>query len=150
MLQCRQKMSSVICQFRHTCTEKHCRRFSTSLPVFCFCTEIPCPCLVCWYSRQSCTGKNKIAVEIRLYLVYNRRILDEEDVKMLFRKKIERSCDYCIYGTRLEDGQILCRKKGLRSPADKCFRFRYDPCKRIPRKAKALDFSKYDDVDFSL
>lgn len=69
---------------------------------------------------------------------------------MLFRKKIERSCDYCIYGTHLEDGHILCRKKGLRTVDDKCFRFKYDPCKRIPRKAKALDFAKYDDVDFSL
>ena len=29
-------------------------------------------------------------------------------------------------------------------------RFRYDPCKRIPCKAKAMDFSKYDSEDFSL
>ena len=30
---------------------------------------------------------------------------------MLFRKKIERSCTYCTYGTRLEEDQILCVKK---------------------------------------
>ena len=69
---------------------------------------------------------------------------------MLFRKKIERACSYCLRGTQLEDGSILCIKKGVKSPCDKCWKFRYDPCKRIPRKAKALDFSKYDREDFSL
>ncbi len=69
---------------------------------------------------------------------------------MLFRKKIERSCAYCLYGGHLEDDLILCSKKGLKSADSKCWRFRYDPCKRIPSKAKALDFSKYDQEDFSL
>ena len=69
---------------------------------------------------------------------------------MLFRKKMERSCSYCLYGIRLDDGNILCTKKGLRSNEDGCRKFKYDPCKRVPRKAKALDFSKYDDADFSL
>lgn len=69
---------------------------------------------------------------------------------MLFRKKIQRACEYCIHGVRLEDGSILCVKKGIMSQEDKCFRFRYDPCKRIPVKAKALDFSRYQDQDYSL
>ena len=69
---------------------------------------------------------------------------------MLFRKKIERSCAYCLHGARLEDGQILCTKKGLRTVEDKCWKFTYDPCKRIPLKPKALDFSKYDQKDYSL
>ena len=69
---------------------------------------------------------------------------------MLFRKKIERSCSYCIRGTRLDDEQVLCSKKGLRSIDGKCWKFRYDPIKRIPAKPKALDFSKYDQEDYSL
>lgn len=69
---------------------------------------------------------------------------------MLFRKKIERSCSYCFFATRLEGGQFLCMKKGLRGGDLPCWRFKYDPCKRIPLKAKALDFSKYDQEDFSL
>ena len=69
---------------------------------------------------------------------------------MLFRKKIERSCAYCIYGTCLEDNIVLCSKKGMRTAEKSCFRFRYDPCKRIPPKMKALDFSKYENEDFSL
>ena len=69
---------------------------------------------------------------------------------MLFRKRIQRSCAYCIHGIRLEDGNILCTKKGLKTEEDQCFRFRYDPCKRIPMKARPVDFSKYDTEDFSL
>lgn len=69
---------------------------------------------------------------------------------MLFRKKIERSCAYCSYGTCLEDGKILCARKGIKTVQDKCLRFKYDPCKRIPPKAKPLDFSRYDEEDYSL
>lgn len=69
---------------------------------------------------------------------------------MLFRKKIERSCAYCIYGAVLEDDQVLCAKKGMRTTQDKCRKFKYDPCKRVPAKAKAMDFSKYREEDFSL
>ena len=69
---------------------------------------------------------------------------------MLFRKKIERSCSYCLHGTSIEDGWILCSKKGIKTTDDKCRRFQYDPCKRIPPKAKAMDFSRYDNEDYSL
>jgi hypothetical protein len=69
---------------------------------------------------------------------------------MLFRKKIERSCSYCIHGTALEDGQVLCIKKGLMQKEDSCRKFRYDPCKRVPGKQKALDFSRFEEKDFSL
>ena len=69
---------------------------------------------------------------------------------MLFRKKIEPSCSYCVYAANLANEQILCSKKGVVSPDGKCVRFRYDPIKRIPVKPKALDFSKYNDEDFSL
>lgn len=69
---------------------------------------------------------------------------------MLFRKKIERSCSYCVHSTRLDEDLFLCSKKGMRAGDDKCRRFLYDPCKRIPAKPKALDFSRYQEDDFSL
>ena len=69
---------------------------------------------------------------------------------MLFRKKIERSCAYCQYGAKLEEDVILCSKKGMRGIDDSCRRFKYDPLKRVPHKAKAMDFSKYTEDDFSL
>ena len=69
---------------------------------------------------------------------------------MLFRRNIERACCYCTRSAKLDEEQVLCSKKGVQSADFQCFWFRYDPFKRIPCKAKALDFSKYDDQDFSL
>lgn len=69
---------------------------------------------------------------------------------MLFRKRIEKSCSYCEYGTRLNEDEVLCIKKGIVSCGGKCRKFSYDPCKRVPAKAKALDFEKYNDEDYSL
>ncbi len=69
---------------------------------------------------------------------------------MLFRKKITRSCTYCEHSVKLDAETVLCTKKGVRPIDSACRKFRYDPCKRIPLKAKAPDFSKYDQEDFSL
>lgn len=69
---------------------------------------------------------------------------------MLFRKNIRRSCSYCCHGTKLNDGDILCKRRGLVTRDSACRRFKYDPCKRVPPKQKASDFSKYDNEDFSL
>ena len=41
-------------------------------------------------------------------------------------------------------------KKGVRPSYSSCRKFKYDPFKRIPPRAKTLDFSKYDEEDFSL
>lgn len=69
---------------------------------------------------------------------------------MLFRKRIPRSCRYCVHGAAVNEEQVLCTKKGLVSVDHQCRRFRYAPCKRIPVKPKAPDFKKYDEDDFSL
>ena len=69
---------------------------------------------------------------------------------MLFRKKIERACSYCAHGAKLDEETCLCSKRGLKRNDDSCRRFKYNPCKRIPFKAKALDFSQFKDSDFSL
>ena len=69
---------------------------------------------------------------------------------MLFRKKMPRSCDYCANGTMISNDQVLCSKHGVVSIYYKCRKFIYDPCKRVPVKAKALDFKKFDDEDFTL
>lgn len=69
---------------------------------------------------------------------------------MLFRKKIQKSCEYCVNGTMLENDQVLCAKRGQIDNPEKCRKFRYDPFKRIPCKPRAIDFSRYDEEDFSL
>ncbi len=69
---------------------------------------------------------------------------------MLFRKRIPRACAYCANGAKVTDDQILCTKVGVVSVYYQCRKFKYDPCKRIPHKTKALDFGKYDQEDYSL
>ena len=69
---------------------------------------------------------------------------------MLFRKKIDKACAYCLHGARLDEDTILCAKKGIRPIDSRCRKFKYDPCKRVPAKARALDFAKYEQEDFSL
>ena len=69
---------------------------------------------------------------------------------MLFRKKIERSCSYCAYSTKLDDAQALCVKKGVVDLYGKCRKFCYDPTKRIPPKPKTPDFDLFSKDDFSL
>ena len=82
--------------------------------------------------------------------MYNGYINEAEVANMLFRKKIQKSCEYCTHGTILENDQVLCSKHGLIDNAANCRKFRYDPFKRIPCKPKAIDFSQYDEEDFSL
>lgn len=69
---------------------------------------------------------------------------------MLFRKKMERSCHHCRYGTKMDEDMMLCAKKGIVPHCGDCRKFRYDPFKRVPPKPKAMDFTKYDEDDFSL
>lgn len=69
---------------------------------------------------------------------------------MLFRKKVARSCSYCQYSTKIGEDEYLCTKKGLISGLKACRKFCYDPCKRVPVKAKPLDFGQYKKEDFTL
>ena len=69
---------------------------------------------------------------------------------MLFRKKIQRSCAYCVFGAQLDEDTVLCTKRGIRPIYKACRKFKYDPCKRIPLKKKSPDFSKFKEEDFTL
>ena len=66
---------------------------------------------------------------------------------MLFRKKIDRFCSYCVYAGKLDDETYLCAKRGFVAA---CQKFKYDPLKRVPKRRKPKDFSEYDELDFSL
>ena len=69
---------------------------------------------------------------------------------MLFRKQKDRCCGLCIHAASVDEDTVTCFKKGRRNFDDKCLFFSYDPCKRIPVKAKALDSEKYEEYDYSL
>ena len=83
-------------------------------------------------------------------MLYNIKDKDERGISMLFRRKIPRSCSYCVNGTALDEEAVLCTRKGIVPAYKACRKFKYDPCKRIPLKAKTPDFSKFKDEDFSL
>lgn len=69
---------------------------------------------------------------------------------MLFRKDIHRACAHCVHSGKIDDETCVCTRKGI-VPADgECFRFRYDPLKRVPSRQKAKDFLACDELDFSL
>lgn len=69
---------------------------------------------------------------------------------MLFRKDIEPYCAYCEFSAPAEPGFVVCQKKGIVSEADHCRKFRYAPLRRTPPKPQAIDFTKYDERDYSL
>ena len=64
----------------------------------------------------------------------------------LFGNKIEPACCYCRHGRRNgESEKVFCQKKGIVDSYGSCRKYRYDPLKRIPKKAKIdLDFSAKD------
>ena len=68
---------------------------------------------------------------------------------MLFRKKIDRFCSYCVYAGKLDDETYLCAKRGFVAACHHCRKFEYDPLKRVPKRRKPKDFSEYDELDFS-
>ena len=82
--------------------------------------------------------------------MYNRENLRKGGAEMLFRKRIPRSCQYCVHSAELDEERLLCTKRGIVSVDHQCRKFRYAPCKRIPPKPKAPDFSDYTKEDFSL
>ena len=77
-------------------------------------------------------------------------IAKKEVARMLFRKKIDRFCSYCVYAGKLDDETYLCAKRGFVAACHHCRKFKYDPLKRVPKRRKPKDFSEYDELDFSL
>ena len=62
---------------------------------------------------------------------------------MLFRKKIDRFCSYCVYAGKLDDETYLCAKRGFVAACHHCRKFKYDPLKRVPKRRKPKDFRKF-------
>lgn len=56
---------------------------------------------------------------------------------MLFEEQIDPRCGYCKRGRPLEDGQVICPKRGVVSPGGSCRFFSYDPLKRVPPRPAA-------------
>ena len=67
----------------------------------------------------------------------------------LFNKQLPQKCSTCQFAHVLQySKEILCKKRGICDPDDCCRSYRYDPLKRIPKKAALRD--DYRKEDFSL
>ena len=65
----------------------------------------------------------------------------------LFAGEISPACEYCEYGTKTSDGQmVLCMKNGVVSPFYHCKKFVYSPLLRVPKKN--IMIPKYNKKDF--
>ena len=69
---------------------------------------------------------------------------------MLFRKHMEPCCAYCQRGTRVNETEIICVKRGVVPPDHACRAFRYDPLKRVPPRPAVLDTERWSAEDFQL
>ena len=69
---------------------------------------------------------------------------------MLFRRDIEPRCGYCRFSAPAGNDLVICRKRGIKEDSDACPKFKYNPLRRTPPKPASIDFSKYDEQDYSL
>lgn len=69
--------------------------------------------------------------------------------KLLEKNKYPAVCENCKHGRLSPDEEsVLCVKKGLVAPYDKCRRYSYDPLKRRPKKP--LMVQQADPSEFEL
>jgi hypothetical protein len=67
----------------------------------------------------------------------------------LFGAGIPPACKYCEHVLQfLGPEKMLCEKRGVVQPVDKCRHFVYDPLKRVPKKPKPLQ--KLEETEFVL
>ena len=69
---------------------------------------------------------------------------------MLFRKDMDPRCAYCGKGNRINDREVICRKRGVVPAESCCGAFVYDPLRRTPPRPVKLNTSKLSEEDFSL
>lgn len=68
----------------------------------------------------------------------------------LFRKDIEKRCEYCIHAGTVSADTCICARCGIVSAEDSCRKFRYDPLRRVPERPEVPDFSRFEAKDYSL
>ena len=57
------------------------------------------------------------------------------------------SCSFCRFAQPVTDrDEMLCQKKGIVPGGFSCRAFIYDPLKRVPRRAPALDLPELPEV----
>ena len=57
---------------------------------------------------------------------------------MLFRKKMEPSCEYCVRSYQLSPDRAACLERGVVLLHGACSKFVYDPLKRKPERPRNM------------
>lgn len=66
--------------------------------------------------------------------------------KLIFDKKQEKYCKYCIFGKYLEyTDEVFCEKRGFVDKFGKCRKYKYDPLSRTPEKADSSHIFSAED-----
>ncbi len=67
----------------------------------------------------------------------------------LFGKNVEPACEYCEFGNKTKDEQmILCIKYGVVHPTFSCKKYIYSPLKREPKPP--ISVPKFNKEDFEI
>jgi hypothetical protein len=70
---------------------------------------------------------------------------------MLFNKKIEPRCEYCLRGEFIKSSEaVACHIHGVMPPDEHCRHFIYDPISRVPDAPRSFTSGEYTEEDFSL
>lgn len=69
---------------------------------------------------------------------------------MLFNKKIEPCCSYCMKGSKINEREVACLRKGIVSSGGRCTQFKYDPLRREPPHPALLKTEGFSEEDFQL
>ena len=63
---------------------------------------------------------------------------------------MQSSCAYCRRAAKIDTQTVLCSHKGIQAADASCYRFSYDPLKRVPEPVELVELRSFSDSDFSL
>lgn len=69
--------------------------------------------------------------------------------KKMFDKNLPKKCEYCLNAEPIgNDGEMVCKKRGIVESNDYCRSYKYDPLKRTPQRP--IESDQYSPEDFKL
>lgn len=69
---------------------------------------------------------------------------------MRYESDIEPCCRFCAHCRQIDETEAVCRKRGVVALDHKCFRYLYDPTKRLPAQPGYLHRGTFSAEDFSI
>ena len=79
-----------------------------------------------------------------------RQLIKDCQIVLLFNKMIDPCCSYCATGSKINEREVACLRKGIVSAGGRCPAFVYDPLRRDPPHPAELKTEGYSEEDFAL